>query len=369
MNSNFNPHRRKFLKYAAATLGAAALGYLGYDLVNSSLAYTPSTNRTMTSLTGLPTSSTSEVYSTSSRLYTQKGRLFFDKGTSTFGTAGDGIQSDPEMEPGEPNAQVLFTDLQQNSVGAVNTDSAGDFSIDLPAGEYQLTPVVNNPKRAYSYMCQSVDDCTPLPGSYNITVGESNPKLSIGLLQGFLSFPQKGVNVDNGGFYNRDPRPGNTLAWNGQTDEASNADSGTHFLAEYGDPIPSYMPGTVTGVYPDTPDNWLVISSDFSPFWIGYAHNSEILVSKGDKVARYQPVAKAGNRGYVDRTLVHLQLSSGNDVIDPYKPIYPFNTVPYGAWTANCSSNDCLHASWIALDASNPINWKNYWIVEDQTHY
>ena len=360
----FDPGRRRFLKYAAASLGIAALGYLSYDFLN---IRPPINSEYSTSPTELLASSTSEVFSTSSQLYSISGRLFFDKGTSTFGTAGDGIQSDTDSEPGQQGIQVQFANQETNAVASATTDSSGDFKLDLPAGKYTL--IVPSTDK-FTYMCRSVNEFVSLPGIYQIQVGDNNPELSIGLLQGFLSFPQKGIDLDYGGFYNRDPRPGHTLAWNGQTDEASNADSGTHFLAEYGELIPSYMPGTVTDVYPGTPDNWLIISSDFSPFWIGYAHNSEILVSKGDKVARYQPVAKAGNRGYTyPNVVVHLQLSTGNAILDPYKPIYPFDTVPYGAWTANCGSTDCLHASWIGLDASDPINWQNYWIVEDQTHY
>jgi hypothetical protein len=361
--THFQATRRKVvIGGLLAALGGAglALDFLYGGSIRSS--YSQNSTRSQTSLTELLTSSTSEVYSTSSQLYSLSGRLFFDCGTSQFGTAGNGIQDDTEIEPGQQGIKVVFANQNTNLVESAITDSSGDFKLDLPAGPY--TVIVPKTDQ-FSYMCRSVNEVTQLPGVYIIQVGENNPKMSIGLMHGFLSFPEKGIDLD-GGYYDRDP--GGKLAWNG-TDECTENDSGTHFLAEEGDIIPSFMPGIVQGVLSDTPDNWVVIGGEISPFWIGYAHNSEILVMTGDKISRYQAVAKAGHRGYTDHTLVHLQLNSGSYVLDPYKPIYPFDTVPYGCWGPGEGCNDCLHGTWVSLSADDPINWQNYWIVEDQTQY
>jgi len=359
--------RRRFLKYAGSAAVVVGASALGLDYLLNSQPHMPILAESSLTTPGNSTSISTQLFSLS-------GRLFFDKGTNQFGTAGDGIQSDSDMEPGEQNAKVLFMgrDLADNPylAGTATADSSGDFSIDLPQGNYVIYPVINNPNRTYGYMCQSVADCTPILNGYPVSIGENNSKLYIGLLQGFFSFPEKGIDLVHGGYYNRDPREGYTLAWNGFPDEAPNADSGTHFLAEYGDVIPSFTPGWVSSVNPDTPDNWFTISTS-SGFNARFAHSSEILVSPGQKISRYQPIAKAGNRGYTyPDVVVHLQLDDGDDhILDPYKPVYPFDTVPYGCWTSNCGSTDCLHASWIPLPASNTINWHNYWVVENQTHY
>jgi hypothetical protein len=348
-----------------ATLGAGVLAVdflYGGPIRNILYPRNSTRGQQMTSLTELLTETSSVLSSTSSQLYSFSGRLFFDCGTSQFGTAGNGIQDDTESEPGQQGIKVIFTNLGTRAVETVSTDSSGDFKIDLPAGSYFME-VPNTDK--FSYMCRSVNEFVKLPGGYQIEVGENNPKMSIGLMQGFLSFPEKGIDP-LAGYYDRDP--GGTLAWNG-TDECKKNDAGTHFLAEEGDIIPSFMPGIVRGVYSNTPDNWVCIQAENSPFRIGFAHNSEVLVYLGAKVSRYDPVAKAGHRGYATHTLVHLQLALENEILDPYKPVYPFDLVPYGYWTANCGSTDCLNASWVPLSPSDTINWQNYWIVEDQTQY
>ncbi len=194
----------------------------------------------MTSLTQEITESSNATYSTSPQTYTQEGRLFFDRGTSQYGTAGNGIQDDTDSEPPVQNAQVIITDaiVVTKVVATATTDSSGDFKVDLPKGNYSVYPVTDE----FPYMCQSVNEVRRIMHGYYIAVGENNPKMSIGLLQGFLSYPKKGIDLDHGGYYDRDPRKGSTLAWNGATDESVDNDSGTHFLAEEGDIIPSLRP-------------------------------------------------------------------------------------------------------------------------------
>jgi hypothetical protein len=318
-----------------------------------------------------------------------EGRLFFDRGTSQYGTAGNGIQDDPDSEPGQANITVAFVDPTSGEVAATaTTDSSGDFKAYLPKGNFLMYQFSDE----FPYMCQSVKEVSR--GGYNIAIGENNPKLSIGLLQGFLSFPETGIDLSYGGYYDRDPRVGHTLAWNGVTGvgtgmagDAWDNDSGTHFLAEYGDIIPSFAPGFVTGVYPNTPDNLLVISVvptlyntlSYPHFDVVLAHSSEILVQEGDRVSRYQPIAKAGNRGYTyPNVVVHLGLVSGNEILDPYKPVFSMDyysnliePFTYGCWGGSCPGGavDCLRVPWLSLPVSQNENWQNYWIVEDQTHF
>ncbi len=52
--------------------------------------------------------------------------------------------------------------------------------------------------------------------------------------------------------------------------------------------------------------------------WVSaYAHNETLLVKRGDKVQRGQPIAKAGKTGAVDQPQVHFELRQGSKPIDP----------------------------------------------------
>ncbi|WP_430512371.1 peptidoglycan DD-metalloendopeptidase family protein [Pannonibacter phragmitetus] len=52
--------------------------------------------------------------------------------------------------------------------------------------------------------------------------------------------------------------------------------------------------------------------------WVSaYAHNSEILVKRGDEVQRGQVISKAGATGNVNQPQVHFELRQGNRPVDP----------------------------------------------------
>ena len=55
------------------------------------------------------------------------------------------------------------------------------------------------------------------------------------------------------------------------------------------------------------PGNWVT----------AYAHNSELLVKRGDQVRRGQPVAKAGRSGSVSFPQVHFEIRKGATPVDP----------------------------------------------------
>jgi murein DD-endopeptidase MepM/ murein hydrolase activator NlpD len=48
-----------------------------------------------------------------------------------------------------------------------------------------------------------------------------------------------------------------------------------------------------------------------------YAHNNELMVSKGDKVKRGQTIAKSGQTGNVDKPQLHFELRQGSKPVDP----------------------------------------------------
>jgi murein DD-endopeptidase MepM/ murein hydrolase activator NlpD len=52
--------------------------------------------------------------------------------------------------------------------------------------------------------------------------------------------------------------------------------------------------------------------------WVtAYAHNEEVIVKRGDKVRRGQPIAKAGKTGNVDQPTVHFEIRQGSKPVDP----------------------------------------------------
>ena len=52
--------------------------------------------------------------------------------------------------------------------------------------------------------------------------------------------------------------------------------------------------------------------------WItAYAHNQKLLVKKGDKVKRGQPIATVGATGNVDSPQLHFEIRRGSDPVDP----------------------------------------------------
>ena len=52
--------------------------------------------------------------------------------------------------------------------------------------------------------------------------------------------------------------------------------------------------------------------------WVtAYAHNEDLLVTRGKKVARGDVIAKAGKTGPVDQPQVHFELRQDSKAVDP----------------------------------------------------
>lgn len=52
--------------------------------------------------------------------------------------------------------------------------------------------------------------------------------------------------------------------------------------------------------------------------WVtAYAHNSSLLVSKGERVSRGQVIARVGRSGSVDRPQLHFEIRKGSRAVDP----------------------------------------------------
>jgi murein DD-endopeptidase MepM/ murein hydrolase activator NlpD len=62
--------------------------------------------------------------------------------------------------------------------------------------------------------------------------------------------------------------------------------------------------------------NLLLIKHD-DGWMTAYAHNSELLVHRGERVKRGQPIAKVGNSGNVVTPQLHFELRHGKSAVDP----------------------------------------------------
>jgi murein DD-endopeptidase MepM/ murein hydrolase activator NlpD len=62
--------------------------------------------------------------------------------------------------------------------------------------------------------------------------------------------------------------------------------------------------------------NLLLVKHD-DGWMTAYAHNSELLVRRGDRVARGQPIAKVGSTGNVVTPQLHFELRRGKAAVDP----------------------------------------------------
>jgi murein DD-endopeptidase MepM/ murein hydrolase activator NlpD len=61
--------------------------------------------------------------------------------------------------------------------------------------------------------------------------------------------------------------------------------------------------------------------------WISaYAHCDQILVKRGEKVARGQVIARVGSTGNVSEPQLHFELRRGNHAVDPREFLAPLPT-------------------------------------------
>jgi murein DD-endopeptidase MepM/ murein hydrolase activator NlpD len=61
----------------------------------------------------------------------------------------------------------------------------------------------------------------------------------------------------------------------------------------------------------------LVLLRHADGWMTAYAHNSQLLVKRGDQVRRGQPIARAGQTGGVSSPQVHFEIRKGSTPVDP----------------------------------------------------
>lgn len=77
--------------------------------------------------------------------------------------------------------------------------------------------------------------------------------------------------------------------------------------------------GGIVALISDTPDGWgrVVILQHDDGSYTWYAHNSEIFVKKGDRVAQGRTIAKAGSTGNAKRDKLHFKIFSHGMPVNP----------------------------------------------------
>jgi murein DD-endopeptidase MepM/ murein hydrolase activator NlpD len=93
---------------------------------------------------------------------------------------------------------------------------------------------------------------------------------------------------------------------------------GINIAARAGEPVRAADAGTVAYAGNELRGYGnLVLIKHPGGYMTAYAHNSQLLVKRGDVVKRGQEVAKAGSTGTVDTPQVHFEIRQGTRAIDP----------------------------------------------------
>jgi len=333
-------NRRRFLKYAGGTAAVVGASVVGLDYaVNSPQIPSQQTGKTL-----IPTSSSLATASVSSSSSTQlvslQGTLFFDYN-------GNGIQD--ANEPFLQNVRVQMQDAKSQVIADALTDSSGDYSIDIPAGNYKLNI---QPDSKFRCMCISPSDFKAVKDGYDLSVaGDSS--FDIGLMEGFLTLPIRDSSIlsEEPWYVDLDSRIGFLRDWkNGQ--HTTDQHLGTDFIMGTGNDIIAAAPGIVVdtesnwpNVAPDSLDDGNRITIDHGPspgsfppaknsswtpdrwnrtdFLTIYCHLDKVLVAYGQTVNRGDLIATSDNTGYKTKG-PHLHFQAGNfgyGRVDPYRDI------------------------------------------------
>ena len=97
---------------------------------------------------------------------------------------------------------------------------------------------------------------------------------------------------------------------------------GVNIAVPAGTPVKAADTGTVIYAGNELPGfGNLVLVKHSNGYVTAYAHNSKLLVRKGDKVSQGQAIAKAGRTGGVDVPQVHFEIRRGDKPVDPRRYI------------------------------------------------
>jgi murein DD-endopeptidase MepM/ murein hydrolase activator NlpD len=95
---------------------------------------------------------------------------------------------------------------------------------------------------------------------------------------------------------------------------------GINIAAPDGAPVKASAPGVVAYAGNELRGFGNMVLLRHADGWVtAYAHNSSLLVQKGDKVGQGQTIARVGSSGNVDTPQLHFELRKGTKAVDPLK--------------------------------------------------
>jgi murein DD-endopeptidase MepM/ murein hydrolase activator NlpD len=95
---------------------------------------------------------------------------------------------------------------------------------------------------------------------------------------------------------------------------------GINIAAPVGAPVKASAAGTVAYAGNELRGFGNMVLLRHEDGWVtAYAHNSSLLVQKGDRVAQGQTIARVGSTGNVDTPQLHFELRKGTKAVDPMK--------------------------------------------------
>ena len=115
------------------------------------------------------------------------------------------------------------------------------------------------------------------------------------------------------------PVHGRVLAGYG-TGSGGTHNDGINIAAPVGAPVKASAPGVVAYAGNELRGFGNMVLLRHADGWVtAYAHNSSLLVKKGDKVTQGQAIARVGSSGNVDSPQLHFELRKGTKAVDPLK--------------------------------------------------
>lgn len=360
--------RRRFLKYAGSA--ALVIGGLGLGLYESQnwgapSSTFPSWSTTSASSTLAPPAATT----TSLRTCEVELILFADY-------HGDGKQ-----QPDEPDIKGAIIEVKDgDSKQVVEPDSDGKYRPKrLVEGRRYLINFASEflDEQGWRFISLSSDAIRPVTGGFEFRADPALARISLGLMQGFLTLPLvPDTPCRVGRYYDWDPRVGRVEWWNEKTYNWTNAEgkgaddnhTGTDFDAREGEQVVAPAPGTVlsAGVGP-SPESLVIDMQHDLGFKTSYNHLSKILVSVGQRISRGQAIGLVGATGTFYPHL-HFELyqpwSQGPAIFDPYRPTFTVTEDRGGCWALKGREK-----YWLKLPPDNNPNLLNFWTKDNDPQY
>ncbi|TVR99389.1 MAG: LysM peptidoglycan-binding domain-containing protein [Rhodospirillales bacterium] len=122
------------------------------------------------------------------------------------------------------------------------------------------------------------------------------------------------------------PLQGTVIAGFGPKDRGHHND-GINIAAPRGTPVRAAQNGVVAYAGNELRAFGNLILIRHADDWItAYAHNEELLVSRGDTVRKGQTIARVGSSGSVSEPQLHFQVRKGKQAVDPARHLRPGST-------------------------------------------